>query len=71
MSHCPTHPAIELPEKLVCPLCAQERRRKTYALQRAEGSQTLRWAAQRLLEASGEPVGDFYTQPSGDSPPEG
>lgn len=57
MSHCPHHPAIELPDNLTCPLCAQEARRRAYALQRAEGSQTVRYALQGLLRplGSGEP----------------
>lgn len=75
MSHCPHHPAIELPDNLTCPLCAQEARRRAYALQRAEGSQTVRDTLQRLLRpatgAARGDVGDLYTQPSGATQPEG
>lgn len=36
MNCCPSHPQIHLPYMLTCPLCAQERRRKAYAMQWAE-----------------------------------
>lgn len=50
MNHCPTHPEIDLPDKLTCPLCAQEARKKAYEAQKAEMAQQLRWAVQGLLK---------------------
>lgn len=55
---CPHHPTILLPSNLTCPLCAQERRRKAYAMQRAEGSQTVCWAVQELLRPATDTPGE-------------
>lgn len=74
MSHCPHHPAIELPDNLTCPLCAQEARRAAYVRQREMWTANWDWAVQGLLRpatvAARGDVGDFYTQPSGGTPPE-
>lgn len=50
MSHCPNHPEIELQEKLTCPLCAQEARRKAYQKQQTEMARQMQWAVQGLLK---------------------
>lgn len=47
--NCPHHPEIALPDKLTCPLCAQEQRRAAYAQQRAEMARYRLMAAQELL----------------------
>lgn len=50
MNVCLTHPEIQLPDKLTCPLCAQESRRAAYAVQKAAMSEQMRWAVQGLLK---------------------
>lgn len=56
--NCPTHPEISLPEKLVCPLCAQEARRRAYAEQKRAMAQQLAWAVQGLLRPGTDPSGE-------------
>lgn len=64
MTNCETHPDIWMPEKLTCPLCAQEARRRAYAVQKAEMDRQLSWAVQGLLRpAQRDMAGPVDDQP--------
>lgn len=54
MKYCPNHPEIQLPDKLTCPLCAQEARRAAYERQLVEMGPRVQEAIQRLRIAAAE-----------------
>lgn len=51
---CPHHPGILLPDKMTCPLCAQDARTRAYEAQRREMARQLQWAVQGLLRPAKE-----------------
>lgn len=51
---CETHPMIELPHMITCPLCAQEARRRAYLAQLAAVAKQMADAAQTAPEPASE-----------------